>query len=148
MFVKHFLTSHDRDTTSIIYQCTKMNMSKNVVIPVILFVFIICICDPKVLANEEVYKFGEKLPMTPFVVLDKLGLQMCFLECEAYSACLSINYNRKDFVCELNSGRKYIFFPYSYFLINDSDYVFGEVHHPVSFFYSVCFQRPKIKYDY
>lgn len=70
MFVKHFLTSHDRDTTSIIYQCTKMNMSKNVVIPVILFVFIICICNPKVLANEEGYKFGEKLPMTPFVVLE------------------------------------------------------------------------------
>lgn len=86
--------------------------------------------------------------MTPFVVLEKLGLLMCFLECEAYSACLSINYNRKDFVCELNSGRKYIFFPYSYFLINDSDYVFREVHHPVSFFYSVCFQRPKIKSDY
>lgn len=86
--------------------------------------------------------------MTPFVVLEKLGLQMCFLECEAYSACLSINYNRKDFVCELNSGRKYIFFPYSYFLINDSDYVFREVHHPVSFFYSVCFQRLKIKSDY
>lgn len=148
MFVKHFLTSHDRDTTSIIYQCTKMNMSKNVVIPVILFVFVICICNPKVLATEEVYKFGEKLPMTPFVVLEKLGLQMCFLKCEAYSACLSINYNRKDFVCELNSGREYIFFPYSYFLINDNDYVFREVHHPVSFFYSVCFQRLKIKSDY
>lgn len=148
MFVKHFLTSHDRDTTSIIYQCTKMNMSKNVVIPVILFVFVICICNPKVLANEEGYKFGEKLPITPFVVLEKLGLQMSFLECEAYSACLSINYNRKDFVCELNSRWKYIFFPYSYFLINDSDYVFREVHHPVSFFYSVCFQRPKIKSDY
>lgn len=125
-----------------------MNMLKNVVILVIYFVFIICICNFKVLVIEEGYNFGEKLLMIFFVVLEKFGLQMCFLECEVYSVCLFINYNCKDFVCELNSGWKYIFFFYFYFLINDSDYVFREVYYLVSFFYLVCFQWLKIKYDY
>lgn len=51
-----------------------MNMLKNVVILVIFFVFVICICNFKVLVNEEVYKFGEKLLMIFFVVLEKFGL--------------------------------------------------------------------------
>lgn len=58
--------------------------------------------------------------MTHFVVLDKLRLQMCFLECEVYGACLSINYNRKQLVCELNSGWKYILFSYLVLLKTDT----------------------------
>lgn len=85
--------------------------------------------------------------MTHFVVLDKLRLQMCFLECEVYGACLSINYNRKQLVCELNSGWKYILF-FLFGFIKDRHYVFKEVPRPVSFFYSVCFQRPKNQSDY
>lgn len=98
-------------------------------------------------AIEDGYKFEEKFPMTHFVVLDKLRLQMCFLECEVYGACLSINYNRKQLVCELNSGWKYILF-FLFGFIKDRHYVFEQVPRPVSFFYSVCFQRPKNQSDY
>lgn len=112
-------------------------MPKKVYIPVILFVFIICICNPKANATEEGYEFGKKLPMTPFMVLDKFGLQMCFRECEVYGACLSINYNRKHLVCELNSKLK----SEKLFLINDDDYVYKEIPRPVSLFYSICFQQ-------
>lgn len=114
-----------------------MGMPKKVYIPVILFVFITCICNPKVNATEEGYEVGKKLPMTPFKVLDKFGMQMCFRECEAYGACLSINYNRKHLVCELNSGwasRNLSF-------IDDDEYVYKEIPRPVSLFYSVCFQQ-------
>lgn len=75
-----------------------MNMSKNVVIPVILFVFVICICNPKVLANEEGYKFGEKLPMTPFVVLENEN-SVC--RCVSWNARPTVSFTQYVF-----SGRK------------------------------------------
>lgn len=140
MFVKDSLTVHGRDTTSIMYQCTIMStyMPKNVYIPVILFVFITCSCNLKSSAMNEGFEFGKKLPLVPFMFLDKFGLQMCFRECEAYGACLSINYNRRHLVCELNNGWKNS----TLSLINDSDYVYKEILRPVSSFYSVCFQQP------
>lgn len=140
MFIKDSLTVHGRDTTSIMYQCTIMGtyMPKNVYIPVILFVFITCSCNLKSSAMNEGFEFGKKLPLVPFMFLDKFGLQMCFRECEAYGACLSINYNRRHLVCELNNGWKNS----TLSLINDSDYVYKEILRPVSSFYSVCFQQP------
>lgn len=113
-------------------------MPKNVYIPVILFVFITCSCNLKSSAMNEGFEFGKKLPLVPFMFLDKFGLQMCFRECEAYGACLSINYNRRHLVCELNNGWKNS----TLSLINDSDYVYKEILRPVSSFYSVCFQQP------
>lgn len=132
MFVKDSLTVHGRDTTSIMYQCTIMGtyMPKNVYIPVLLFVFITCSCNLKSSAMKEGFEFGKKLPLVPFMLLDKFGLQMCFRECEAYGACLSINYNRRHLVCELNNGWKNS----TLSLINDGDYVYKEILRPVSFF--------------
>lgn len=130
MFVKDSLTVHGRDTTSIMYQCTIMGtyMPKNVYIPVILFVFITCSCNLKSSAMNEGFEFGKKLPLVPFMFLDKFGLQMCFRECEAYGACLSINYNRRHLVCELNNGWKNS----TLSLINDSDYVYKEILRPAN----------------
>lgn len=104
-----------------------MNRPKNVSIPVILFVFVTCINNPKATATEVGYEFGKKLPMNPFMVLDNFGLQMCFKECEVYGACLSINYNRKHLVCELNSK-----WTSSHSLVNDGDYIYKEIQSPVN----------------
>lgn len=77
---------------------------------------------------EEGFLFGKKLPMSPFVVLAKFGLQMCYRECETYGACLSINYNRKLLVCQLNNGWENS----TLSLINDGDYVYKEIPRPVN----------------
>lgn len=54
-------------------------------------------------------------------------MQMCLKECEAFSLCSSINFHRKLFVCELNSHRT----DGNISLINDQDYVYHEISHPV-----------------
>lgn len=84
----------------------------------IIFV-VVCVC----MTLTKCYDLGKKLPMTPVMVLEKIGQQMCFKECEAYGACLSINYNRRQLVCELNSGRQ----NNNLSLINDDDYVYKEI---------------------
>lgn len=120
-----------------------MNRPKKVSIPVILFVFVTCINNPKATATEVGYEFGKKLPMNPFMVLDNFGLQMCFKECEVYGACFSISYNRKHLVCELNSK-----WTSSHSLVNDGDYIYKEIQSPVSFFYSIFFQQIQINSNF
>jgi hypothetical protein len=48
---------------------------------------------------------GKKLPVYPFKVLNNIGDQMCVRECEAYTLCLSVNFNRQMLSCRLNSQR-------------------------------------------
>ncbi|XP_048748122.2 uncharacterized protein LOC125660361 [Ostrea edulis] len=69
------------------------------------------------------YEVGKKLPHIPSKVVNQLGFMMCFRECEAYSFCLSINYNRKLLVCEFNNMKKNA----STTLINDRDYMYKEI---------------------
>lgn len=109
-------------------QKNKMDMNEKRSISLIFFFFISCICSPLATAMKEAYEFGKKLPMAPLIVLDKFRRHKCFLECEAYGACLSINYNRKQLVCELNGGWKNS----TLSLINDDDYVYREISRPVS----------------
>lgn len=119
----------------------KMDMNEKRRISLICFVFISCICSPKATAMKEAYEFGKKLQMTPLTVWAKFGRQKCFLECETYGACLSINYNRKQLVCELNDGWKNI----TIFLINDDDYVYRKIPHLVITDYFVfCFDQLQI----
>lgn len=90
---------------------------------------------------KEANEFGKKLPMTPLTVLNKFGRQKCFLECETYGACLSINYNRKQLVCELNGGWKNS----TLSLKNDDKYVYREIPHPVSTdYFGFCFDQLQI----
>lgn len=103
-----------------------IDMSRKQYICFIVFIFISC--KQIAAAFGEGYEFGKKLPVTPFKVLDKFGQQMCFTKCESYGVCLSINYNRKHLVCELNSGWKNS----TLSLINDGDYVYKEIPSPVN----------------
>lgn len=75
------------------------------------------------------FRFGKKLPSIPFMVIDNLGLQMCFSECDAYSTCRSINYNRKLLVCELNNVKE----KDSASLITDDDFVYNGMADQVNF---------------
>lgn len=106
-----------------------IDMSRKQYICFIVFIFISC--KQIAAAFGEGYEFGKKLPVTPFKVLDKFGQQMCFTKCESYGVCLSINYNRKHLVCELNSEWKNS----TLSLINDGDYVYKEIPSPVSNYY-------------
>lgn len=84
-------------------------MSKKLYMDIIFIVVCVCMTLTKYAKCTTLgqgYELGKKLPMTPIMVLEKIGQQMCFKECEAYGACLSINYNRGQLVCELNSGRQ------------------------------------------
>ena len=73
-------------------------------------------------AVENGFEFGKKLPCEPFLILNMYGLKQCFSECQTYSMCLSINYDRKHLVCELNSVRKNA----SLLLENKDDFVYKE----------------------
>lgn len=83
------------------------------------------------------YEVGKKLPHIPSKVVNQLGFMMCFRECEAYSFCLSINYNRKLLVCEFNNMKKNA----STTLINDRDYMYKEIVSGSVFALSCCFRR-------
>jgi hypothetical protein len=48
---------------------------------------------------------GKKFPVYSFKVLRDIGLQMCVRECEAYTLCLSVNFNRQMLTCGLNSQK-------------------------------------------
>jgi hypothetical protein len=48
---------------------------------------------------------GKKYPVYSFTVLKDIGVQMCVRECEAYTLCLSVNFNRQMLTCGLNSQR-------------------------------------------
>lgn len=51
---------------------------------------------------------GKRLPVPiSWPRIEKnIGFQMCLRKCEAMSACLSINFNRFLFECELNDRKK------------------------------------------
>lgn len=53
---------------------------------------------------------------------------MCFRECEVFGGCLSINYNRKYLVCELNSEWSNS----TLSLTDDGDFVYKEITSPVN----------------
>lgn len=52
------------------------------------------------------YMSGKKLQEFPIKIFDTMGLISCYKECKAHGKCLSINFNRKLFVCELLSEKK------------------------------------------
>lgn len=85
-----------------------------------LIILFLCICD--FFAVESGFEFGKKLPCEAFLILNMYGLQQCFSECKTYPMCLSINYDRKHIVCQLNSKRK----DSSLLLENKDDFVYKE----------------------
>ena len=85
-----------------------------------LIILFLCICD--FFAVESGFEFGKILPCEAFLILNMYGLQQCFSECKTYPMCLSINYDRKHLVCQLNSKRK----DSSLLLENKDDFVYKE----------------------
>ncbi|XP_056001820.1 angiopoietin-1-like [Ostrea edulis] len=68
-------------------------------------------------------EIGKKLPVSQFTVLFEIGLYMCLKECETYAMCLSINFNRKMLMCELNSQKK----NESLLLVDDDDFIYRDL---------------------
>jgi hypothetical protein len=77
---------------------------------------------------SEKHELGKKLPVYPLLVLSEIGPQMCYRECEAYTFCLSINFNRKMLICELNSQRKND----SLSLVADNNFIYRDIPNTVS----------------
>lgn len=69
------------------------------------------------------YMSGKKLQEFPIKFFDTMGLNSCYKECKAHGKCLSINFNRKLFVCELLSEKKSEAKP----LADDQDSVYMEI---------------------
>jgi hypothetical protein len=67
-------------------------------------------CRSVVIGNASVnstghHESGKNFPVYPFKVLTDIGIQMCYRECEAYTLCLSVNFNRQMLTCGLNSQK-------------------------------------------
>lgn len=69
------------------------------------------------------YMSGKKLQEFPIKIFDTMGLNSCYKECKAHGKCLSINFNRKLFVCELLSEKQSESKP----LTDDQDSVYLEI---------------------
>lgn len=91
----------------------------------------VCACTLQSKTMAQSFEIGQKLPATPFMVFNSFGVQMCLSECRKYAMCSSLNYNLKQFACELNSGWK----TESLSWISDDDYVYHEIPRPVSVLY-------------
>jgi hypothetical protein len=78
--------------------------------------------------SSDNHKIGKKLPIFPFMVLNKIGPQMCFRECEVYTFCMSINFNRRMLTCKLNCLR----LTENLRLVDDNDYIYREIPWVVS----------------
>lgn len=86
------------------------------------------------------YLSGKKLQEFPIKILDTMGLNSCYRECKAHGKCLSINFNRKLFVCELLSEKQSESKP----LTDDQDSVYMEITDIVRsllFILKICFLK-------
>ncbi|XP_048770738.1 deleted in malignant brain tumors 1 protein-like isoform X1 [Ostrea edulis] len=66
---------------------------------------------------------SKRLPVVPFTVLFNVGIYSCFKQCEAYAICLSINFNRIQFMCELNSQKR----NETLYLVDDGNFIYKEI---------------------
>ncbi|XP_061195958.1 thrombospondin-2-like [Saccostrea echinata] len=69
------------------------------------------------------YISGKKLSVYPIKLFDRIGLNLCFKECQAHGGCLSANFDRKHLTCQLLSSKKSDTKP----LIDDVDFFHMEL---------------------
>lgn len=69
------------------------------------------------------YMLGKKLQEFPIKILDTIGLNSCYKECKAHGKCLSINFDRKLFVCQLLSEKQ----RETKHLTDDQNFVYMEI---------------------
>jgi hypothetical protein len=84
--------------------------------------------DYRCLDVSPEYRNGKKLPAFPPVVLHEASLRRCVTECEFYMFCLSVNFNRKLRMCELNSQKT----NGSLSLADDNDFIYRDIPGVVS----------------
>jgi hypothetical protein len=77
---------------------------------------------------KENYEIGKRIPVAPWMVLYQIGRQMCYRECEAYTFCLSINFDRKMLTCELNNQKS----NENLRLVDGDDFIYREIPAAVS----------------
>jgi hypothetical protein len=88
--------------------------------------------------NRE-YRNGKKLPGSPLVVLFETNLHRCVTECDLYMFCLSVNFNRKLRICELNSQKA----SGSLSLADDDDVIYRDIPGVVSVIYLLSWHNIK-----
>jgi hypothetical protein len=96
---------------------------------VILMLFQDIVMDKKCIDIH--YQTGERLPVTPVIVLHHISLHVCVRECEFYMFCRSVNFNRKLRKCELNCQKA----DGDLRLVDDSEFIYGETPGVVSITY-------------
>ena len=92
-----------------------------------LFVLMLCtlvkttdIC-PK--TNWDNYTDGKKLPEFPIKIFENIGLQSCYKECLAHGNCFSLNFNRKEFMCQLINKKE----SHLKSLLDDENFIYMEI---------------------
>ena len=79
-------------------------------------------------ASWDNYTDGKKLPEFPIKHFEKIGMESCYRECLAHGNCFSVNFNPKEFMCQLINDTKSRLKP----LINDENFIYIEITDTVS----------------
>nr|XP_022294245.1 scavenger receptor cysteine-rich type 1 protein M130-like isoform X1 [Crassostrea virginica]XP_022294246.1 scavenger receptor cysteine-rich type 1 protein M130-like isoform X2 [Crassostrea virginica] len=97
-----------------------------------LFVLMLCTfvktTDICLQASWDNYTDGKKLPEFSIKIIEKIGLQSCYRECQAHGNCFSVNFNRKEFMCQLINEKASHLKP----LFDDENFVYMEITDTVS----------------
>lgn len=88
------------------------------------------------------HSIGKRLPVFPLKSLDGMGPGACYMKCQRVRDCLSVNYNRNHFICELLGQKKSNVTP----LISDEDSIHIDLPDTVSqhryvILWTVCIYR-------
>ena len=88
-------------------------------------------------ASWDNYTDGQKLPEFPIKIIEKIGLQSCYRECQAHGNCFSVNFNRNEFMCQLINEKASHLKP----LFDDENFVYMEITDTVSISEITCLFR-------
>lgn len=91
--------------------------------------------DIKSFVNVETEK---KLDIFPIRFFNQISPNRCLEECQDHGDCLSVNYDRMQFYCELLNQKERPAKP----LIETVNYVYMELDDIVSIFFSICVPCP------
>jgi hypothetical protein len=83
------------------------------------------------------YLNGKKLPVSPIVVLHETSLRRCVTECDFYMFCLSVNFNRKLRMCELNNQK----ISGNLSLVDEDDFIYRDIPGVVSGIYVLSYHN-------
>nr|XP_022294247.1 complement factor I-like [Crassostrea virginica] len=73
--------------------------------------------------NWDNYTDGKKLPEFPIKIFENIGLQSCYRECLAHGNCFSVNFNRKELMCQLINEKA----SHLKSLLDDENFIYMEI---------------------